>query len=138
MNLFFKTPTKKKTDFLIWKDRCGMITAAWTSHHMSTLTTPSSCSSFLRLKKKKHSNGIRTGLNFECSNASNAISNAVPRKNAFHSYEECNSFETRNTFKYGSQKPRNGIRTFEWKMADHSNAFECLFLGPVDSASAST
>ena len=32
---------------------------------------------------------------------------------------------------------RNGIRsirTFEWKMADHSNAFECLFLGPVEAS----
>ena len=123
MNLFFKTPTKKKTDFLIWKDRCGMITAAWTSHHMSTLTTPSSCSSFLRLKKKKHSNGIRTGLNFECSNASNAISNAVPRKNAFHSYEECNPFEILECIqvrKSETQEWHSNIRM------ENGGPFECI------------
>ena len=109
---------------------------------MSTLTTPSSCSSFLRLKKKpafecirmhssnaffKHSNA------FECIRMFFAIFHS-----SWQSSFEWNPFETRNAFKYGSQKPRNGIRTFEWKMADHSNAFECLFLGPVESFTGPT
>ena len=116
-----KTP-KKTPDFLIWKD-ARMITAAWTSHCMSTLTNTLLLQLFSTVKKKKHSNGIRTGLNFECSNASNAISNAVPRKNAFHSYEECNPFEILECIqvrKSETQEWHSNIRM------ENGGPFECI------------
>ena len=78
---------------------------------------------FSTVKKKKHSNGIRTGLNFECSNASNAISNAVPRKNAFHSYEECNPFEILECIqvrKSETQEWHSNIRM------ENGGPFECI------------
>ena len=78
---------------------------------------------FSAVKKKKHSNGIRTGLNFECSNASNAISNAVPRKNAFHSYEECHPFEKLECIqvrKSETQEWHSNIRM------ENGGPFECI------------